>query len=68
MTFATASMNGAAEVSCEPMCICTPLDLEVRILGGGLIGGGGHGQRDAELVLALAGGDLGVGLGVDVRG
>ena len=41
------------------------LDLEVRILGGGRVGLGGDLERDAKLVLALAGGDLGVGAGVD---
>jgi len=42
------------------------LDLQVRQAGGGLVGGGGVTQRDAELVVALAGRDLRVRVGVDV--
>ncbi len=42
-------------------------DLEPRQLGGVVIDLAGATDRDAELVLGLAGRDLGVGLGVDVR-
>jgi len=36
------------------------------IFGGGFVGGRGVFQRNAKLVFALAGGDLGVGLGIHV--
>ena len=41
-------------------------DQDARQLGGAGIDGAGLGDRNAELVLGLAGGDLLVGLGVDV--
>ena len=42
------------------------LDSQVRVLGGGLVGGAGDLQRDAELVVRLPRRDLGVRVRVDV--
>ncbi len=44
----------------------TPVDLDAGQTRGLGENGAGAGERNAELVLGLAGRDLGVGLGVDV--
>ena len=63
---AKASSNGASSVIWLPICMSTPTTLMPGSLRGAGIDLARAADRDAELVLRLAGRDLGVGLRVDV--
>ena len=62
-----ASRKGARSVIWLPMCMWMPDHGDARQLGGARIEGGRRVEGNAELVLGLAGRDLLVRLGIDVR-
>ena len=63
---AKALLNGLSSVIWLPICMSTPATRTPE-LGGAGIDIAGAADRDAELVLCLAGRDLGVGPRIDVR-
>ena len=63
----TDSAKGSVSRICEPMCTLTPAGVDALELRGAAIDLAGALDGDAELVLAQAGGDVGVRFGEDVR-